>query len=143
MNTQPIDILLVEDNPDHVELIVRALRDNDLVREVHVVTTGEDALDFLWQRGEHADARQPGLILLDLKLPGMDGLEFLRRIKADPNVKFIPVVVLSASPNSTDIVESYNCGANSYVVKPVDFDQFLKMVKDLKLYWTIVSSLPM
>jgi CheY-like chemotaxis protein len=142
MDPKSVDILLIEDNPDHVELILKALRDNNVLNEVHVVTSGEEAMDFLYQRGEYANAARPGLILLDIKLPGMDGIELLRRIKADPKLKAIPVVILTTSAGEKEIVESYNCGANSYIIKPVDFEQFLKVIKELKLYWMMVNSLP-
>jgi CheY-like chemotaxis protein len=137
-----IDILLVEDNPDHVELILKALKDNNVLNEVYVVTKGEDALDFLYQRGAYADARRPGLILLDIKLPGVDGIEVLRRIKTDPKLNAIPVVMLTTSASEREMMESYNYGANSYVVKPVDFEQFVKAIKELKLYWLVLNSLP-
>ena len=142
MDPKSVDILLIEDNPDHVELILKALRDNNVLNEVHVVTSGEEAMDFLYQRGEYANAARPGLILLDIKLPGMDGIEILRRIKADPKLKAIQVVILTTSAGEKEIVESYNCGANSYIIKPVDFEQFLKVIKELKLYWMMVNSLP-
>ena len=142
MDRKSVDILLIEDNPDHVELIDKALRGNNLLNEVHVVVSGEEAIDFLHQRGGYANVARPGLILLDVKLPGMDGIECLRRIKADPNLKSIPVVMLTTSAGEKEIVESYNCGANSYVVKPVEFEQFVKVIKDLKLYWVLVNSLP-
>lgn len=142
MDRKSVDILLIEDNPDHVELILKALRDNNVLNEVHVVTSGEEAIDFLYQRGEYPNAARPGLILLDIKLAGMDGIEFLRRIKADPKLKAIPVVMLTTSAGEKEIVESYNCGANSYIVKPVDFEQFVKVIKELKLYWVVVNSLP-
>ena len=142
MDRKFVDILLIEDNPDHVELILKALRDNNVLNEVHVVASGEEAIDFLYQRGAYANAARPGLILLDIKLPGMDGIEFLRRIKADPELKRIPVVMLTTSAGEKEIVESYNCGANSYIVKPVDFEQFAKVIKELKLYWVVVNSLP-
>ncbi len=137
-----VDILLVEDNPDHVELILKALRDNNVLNEVRVVTNGEEALDFLYRRGEYADVPRPRLILLDIKLPRMDGIEVLRRIKADPKLKSIPVVMLTTSAGEKEIVESYNCGANSYIVKPVGFEQFAKVIKELKLYWMVINSLP-
>jgi two-component system response regulator len=137
-----IDILLVEDNPDHVELILKALRDNNVLNEVHVVTTGEKVLDFLYQRGEYTDAPRLGLILLDIKLPRVGGIEVLRQIKADPGLKSIPVVILTTSADEGEMVESYNYGANSYIVKPVDFEQFVKVIKDLKLYWLVINSLP-
>jgi CheY-like chemotaxis protein len=144
MDRKSVDILLIEDNADHVELILKALQDNNVLNEMHVVASGEEAMDFLYQRGAaYVDKAQPGLILLDIKLPGMDGIEFLRRIKADPKLKRIPVVILTTSAGEKEIVESYNCGANSYIVKPVDFEQFVKVIKDLKLYWLVVNSLPM
>ena len=139
MEPQSVDILLVEDNPDHVELILRALRDNNLLNQVHVVTNGEEALDFLYQRGKYSDAPRPGLILLDIKLPKVDGIEVLRRIKADPELRSIPVVMLTTSAGEQEIVESYSCGANSYIIKPLDFDQFVKAIKTLKLYWLVVN----
>ncbi|MDH4136746.1 MAG: response regulator [Anaerolineae bacterium] len=139
MDPQSVDILLVEDNPDHVELILRALRDNNLLNQVHVVTNGEEALDFLYQRGKYADAPRPGLILLDIKLPRVDGIEVLRQIKADPELKSMPVVMLTTSAGEQEIVESYSCGANSYIIKPLDFDQFVKAIKTLKLYWLVVN----
>ncbi len=139
MEPQSVDILLVEDNPDHVELILRALRDNNLLNQVHVVTNGEEALDFLYQRGKYSDAPRPGLILLDIKLPRVDGIEVLRRIKADPELRSMPVVMLTTSAGEQEIVESYSCGANSYIVKPLDFDQFVKAIKTLKLYWLVVN----
>jgi CheY-like chemotaxis protein len=141
-NPHLIDILLVEDNADHVELILKALKDNNVLNEVHVLTSSEEAMDFLHQRGAYVDAARPGLILLDIKLPGMDGIEFLRWIKADPKLKRIPVVILTTSAGEKEIVESYNCGANSYIVKPVDFEHFVKVIKEVKLYWTVVNSLP-
>jgi two-component system response regulator len=139
MEPQSVAILLVEDNPDHVELILRALRDNNLLNQVHVVTNGEEALDFLYQRGKYSDAPRPGLILLDIKLPKVDGIEVLRRIKADPELRSMPVVMLTTSAGEQEIVESYSCGANSYIVKPLDFDQFVKAIKTLKLYWLVVN----
>ncbi len=141
-NPHSVDILLVEDNLDHVELILKALQDNNVLNEVRVVTNGEEALDFLYRRGEYADAPRPGLILLDIKLPKVDGIEVLRRIKADPKLKSIPVVMLTTSAGEEEMVESYNCGANSYIVKPVDFEQFAKVIKELKLYWLVINSLP-
>jgi two-component system response regulator len=142
MDQKSVDILLIEDNADHVELIVKALRNNNVLNEVHVVASGEEAIDFLHQRGAYVDKARPGLILLDIKLPGMDGIEFLRQIKADPKLKPIPVVVLSTSESEKDIVGCYSSGANSYIVKPVDFRQFARVVKEVKLYWMVVNSLP-
>jgi two-component system response regulator len=140
-NPHSIDILLVEDNPDHVELILKTLEENNVLNKVYVVTTGEEALDFLYQRGAYADARRPGLILLDINLPRVDGIEVLRQIKTDPKLKAIPVVILTTSAGEREMVESYNYGANSYIVKPVDFEQFVKVIKGLKLYWLVINSL--
>ena len=137
-----VDVLLIEDNPDHVELILKTLEENNVLNEVYVVTNGEDALDFLYQRGAYADARRPGLILLDIKLPRVDGIEVLRQIKADAKLKAIPVVMLTTSAGEREMVESYHYGANSYIVKPVDFEQFVKAIKELKLYWLVLNSLP-
>ena len=137
-----IDILLVEDNPDHVELILKALEDNKVLNEVHVVTNGEEALEFLYQRGEYTDAARPGLVLLDIKLPRVDGIEALRQLKAHPELKGIPVVMLTTSASVEEITECYRCGASSYIVKPVEFDQFAEVVKEVKLYWLVTNSLP-
>lgn len=142
MNPNPVNILLVEDNADHVELITRALQTNNVLNEVHVVSNGEEALDYLHQRGAYADAPRPGLILLDIKLPRIDGIEVLRRIKTDATLKTIPVVMLTTSADEKEMMESYQYGANSYIVKPVDFQQFMAVVKDLKLYWLVTNGLP-
>ena len=141
-NPHSIDVLLVEDNPDHVELILKVLQENNILNEVHVVSDGEEALEFLYQRGKYMEAPRPGLILLDIKLPKVGGIEVLRRIKADPALKSIPVVVLTTSIGEREMMESYNLGANSYIVKPVGFAEFAKVIKDLKLYWLVVNSLP-
>jgi CheY-like chemotaxis protein len=141
MNPQGVDFLLVEDNPDHVELILKALRDNNVLNEVHVVPSGEKALDFLYKRGEYADVRRPGLILLDIKLPGVNGIEILRRIKADPELNSIPVVILTTSESEEEITKSYSYGANSYIVKPVDFEKFYSVIKQLKVTgWSSIVS---
>ena len=142
MDQKSVDILLIEDNADHVELILKALKNNNVLNEVHVVTSGEEAIDFLHQRGAYVDKARPGLILLDIKLPGMDGIEFLRQIKADPKLNRIPVVILTTSESEKDIAGCYGHGANSYIVKPVDSRQFAKVVKEVKLYWIVINSLP-
>lgn len=141
-NLRSVDFLLVEDNPDHVELILKVLQDNNVLNQVHVVVNGEKALNFLYQREEYADAPRPGLILLDIKLPRVDGTEVLRRIKADPKLESIPVVMLTSSVGEQEMVESYSRGADSYIIKPVGFEQFAKVIKDLKLYWQVVDVLP-
>ncbi|GBC81872.1 Response regulator rcp1 [bacterium HR10] len=142
---KPILILLVEDNPDHVLIIKRALEMNNVLNEVRVVEDGQEALDYLYRRGKYADpdaAPRPGLILLDIKLPKMDGLEVLRRIKSDAVLKMIPVIMLTSSEQEADVVKSYLNGANSYVVKPIQFDDFVEKVRELKLYWILVNTLP-
>ena len=141
-NPRSVDILLVEDNADHVELITRALLTNNVLNEVHVVNNGEEALDFLYQWRDLGNVSRLGLILLDIMMPKMDGVEVLRRIKADPRLKRIPVVMLTTSAGEQTMIESYNLGANSYVVKPLDFQQFMNVVKQLKLYWLVTNGLP-
>ena len=145
MKGKPVDILLVEDDQDHVELILRALKDNNLLNEVYVVKDGQEALDFMYRQGSYSDETKfprPGLILLDIKLPKIDGIEVLKRLKTDPRFKSIPIIMLTTSTRDEEIAESYDCGANSYVVKPMDFEDFTKKVRELKLYWTIINSLP-
>ena len=144
MNGQ-VEILLVEDNPNDAELALRALKKNNLANNVAVVTDGEEALDFVFARGAFGQRNienGPKVILLDLKLPKVDGLEVLRAIKGDPRTKSIPVVVLTSSKEERDIVESYKLGANSYIVKPVEFDKFVAAVKDLGLYWLLLNQPP-
>ena len=142
MNQQPIEILLVEDNPDHRDLILMTFQENHIQNNIHYVSTGEAALDFLHQRGNYQDAPHPGLILLDIKLPGISGVEVLEKIKDDQQFKMIPVVMLTTSANDKDIVESYGNGANSYVVKPVEYEQFVETLRDLQFYWVITNHLP-
>jgi two-component system, response regulator len=140
-----IEILLVEDNPDDVELTLHALRHNKLANRIHVVRDGEEALDFLLCRGPYADRpfnRPPKLVLLDLKLPKVDGLEVLRRIKTNTRTKAIPVVILTSSTEEKDMVNGYQLGVNSYIQKPVDFTQFRETVKQLGLYWMVVNEPP-
>ena len=140
-----ITILLVEDNEDHVILIKKAMRDNGLVNDVRVATTGEQALDYLFRRAEFADpatSPRPGLILLDLKLPGIDGIEVLRTIKTDGTLKTIPVVMLTTSAAEADVLASYNGGVNSYLQKPVDFTGFVETVRGLHLYWLLLNTPP-
>lgn len=145
MMAKPVEILLVEDNPSDEELTLHALRKYKLVNEIEVVRDGAEALDFLFGRGAYADRTVndvPRMILLDLKLPKVDGLEVLRQIKAEEHLKRIPVVVLTSSNHETDIVESYNLGVNSYIVKPVEFDQFTETVRQLGLYWLLLNETP-
>ena len=140
-----VEILLVEDNPNDAELALRALKKNHLANNVVVVTDGEEALDFIFARGAFSQRQVetgPKVILLDLKLPKVDGLEVLRAIKGDPRTKVIPVVVLTSSREERDIVESYRLGVNSYIVKPVDFDKFVASVRDLGMYWLLLNQPP-
>ena len=129
-------ILLVEDDPNDVELTLSALRESHLANEVAVARDGEEALDFLYRRGN------PVVVLLDLKLPKVDGMEVLKRAKADPDLKTIPVVVLTSSREEQDLVRSYHSGTNAYVVKPVDFHEFVEAVRELGLFWTVVNHPP-
>jgi CheY-like chemotaxis protein len=145
MTQRQIEILLVEDNPDDVELTLHALRKENLANNIHVARDGEEAIEFLFCNGAHTDRsfeRPPKLILLDLKLPKVDGMEVLRRLKADARTKAIPVVILTSSKEERDLVSGYNLGANSYIQKPVDFDQFREIVKTVGLYWLVINQPP-
>ena len=145
MANQFVELLLVEDDPNDVELTLHALRQQNITNQIHVVRDGAEALDFVFGRGSYADREvqnTPKVILLDLKLPKVDGLDVLRQIKADPKTHDIPVVVLTSSREDTDIKEAYRLGVNSYIVKPVDFDQFAAAVKQLGLYWAVLNESP-
>ncbi len=145
MNTNKVEILLVEDNPTDVELTLRTLKKHNLANHVEVVRDGAEALDFIFATGAYKDRKidkKPKVILLDLKLPKVDGLEVLRKIKSDERTKDIPVVVLTSSKEEKDRVESYRLGVNSYIVKPVDFTQFTKAVSELGLYWVLLNKSP-
>lgn len=139
-----VEILLVEDSPSDGELTLRALKKQNLANRVVWVKDGEEALDFIFCRGRFKDRCNgtPRLILLDLKLPKIDGIEVLRAVKADPATRTIPIVMLTSSQEERDIVESYKLGVNSYIVKPVDFDKFLNMVTQVGLYWSLMNKVP-
>jgi two-component system response regulator len=142
MVTNEVEILLVEDNPNDVELTLRALKKHNLTNKVHVVRDGAEALEYISATGVYAGRdinHHPKVILLDLKLPKVDGLEVLRHIKSNEQTKMIPVVVLTSSKEERDLVESYKLGANSYITKPVDFDSFVKAVAELGLYWLLIN----
>jgi two-component system response regulator len=138
-------ILLVEDNPDDEKLTVRALKKNNIVNEVAVARDGVEALDYLFCTGEHAGRAPhslPALVLLDLKLPKIDGQEVLRRIRADDRTRRLPVVILTSSKEEHDLMNGYNGGANSYIRKPVDFTQFTEVVRQMGLYWLVLNETP-
>ncbi|HYA85490.1 MAG TPA: response regulator [Nitrospirota bacterium] len=138
-------ILLAEDNPDDVQLTLRALKKSKIMNEVVVTHDGVEALEYLFGTGTYAGRDTkilPQVFLLDLKMPRMDGLELLKRIRSDERTKFLPVVVLTTSSEDKDLVESYKLGANSFVRKPVDFDQFADAIKQLGLYWLVLNETP-
>jgi CheY-like chemotaxis protein len=136
--------LLVEDDARDVELTLEALEESNLANEVDVTRDGLEALDYLYRRGRFADRNQeaPAVVLLDLKMPKVSGIEVLRKIKSDESLKMIPVVVLSSSAEERDVIESYKLGVNAYVVKPVDIQQFLEAIRKLGLFWALVNEPP-
>ncbi|MFC2062302.1 response regulator, partial [Elusimicrobiota bacterium] len=138
MEERITNILLVEDNPDHEELIVKEIKNNRIGNKVYVARDGQEALDFLYHQGKYEnpkDSPTPEIILLDLKLPKVEGTEVLKRIKSDSTLKVIPVVILTTSSRDEDIAKSYKNGTNSYITKPVKFEEFTKVIKDINLYW--------
>ncbi len=143
--TNPVEILLVEDNPADVELTLRALKKHNLANQVQVVSDGAQALDYLFGTGAFSGQnkpRPPKVVFLDLKLPKVDGREVLKRMKSDEQTRTIPVVVLTSSQEESDIVASYKLGVNSYVVKPLDFDKFVESVAELGMYWLLLNQAP-
>jgi CheY-like chemotaxis protein len=143
--TNEIEILLVEDNPDDLEMTLRALKKANLANRIQIARDGAEALDFIFCEGAHAERKienVPRVILLDLKLPKVDGFEVLRRIKSDERTKAIPVVALTSSREQRDVYETYNLGVNSYIVKPVDFERFAHAVQKLGVYWLLLNQPP-
>ena len=141
----PVEILLAEDNAADAEMTLRALRRNNLANKVHWVKDGEQALEFLFRTGGYADrdpVAVPKLVMLDIKMPKVDGIEVLRRIKANEETRPVPVVVMTSSNEERDVVESYRLGVNSYIVKPVQFESFLETVAKIGLYWVITNRVP-
>jgi CheY-like chemotaxis protein len=141
----PIELLLVEDNPQDLEMTLRALRKSNLANRIHVARDGAEALEFIFCEGAHAArklADGPKVILLDLKLPKIDGLEVLKRVKGDVRTKAVPVVMLTSSKEQSDVIESYQLGVNSYIVKPVNFEGFADAVRNLGLYWLLLNQPP-
>jgi CheY-like chemotaxis protein len=140
-----IEILLVEDNPDDLDMALHALRKANLTNQIQTVRDGAEALEFIFCQGAFAGRKfenPPKVILLDLKLPKIDGMEVLKRIKSDPRTKMIPVVILTSSKEQRDVIESYNLGVNSYIVKPVNFEQFAVAVRELGMYWLLHNQPP-
>lgn len=142
MENEKVEILLVEDNPNDVELTLHALKKSHLTNNIRVVRDGEEALEFFFGNGEDGQSKKvpgPKVILLDLKLPKIDGMEVLRQLKSNPATKSIPVVVLTSSNEERDIVETYSLGVNSYIVKPVDFAKFVQSMHTLGMYWLMLN----
>jgi len=145
MNANALSILLVEDNPDDEELTLRALRQNNILNQVSVARDGAEALDYLFCQGAYKardPLQRPAIVMLDLKLPKIDGLEVLRRVRADERTRLMPVVILTSSKEEQDLVNGYRLGANSYIRKPVDFNQFVTTVGQLGLYWLVLNEAP-
>lgn len=139
---RPADFLLVEDNPGDVRLTQEALKSHKVQNNLHVVTDGEEAMAFLRRQGRYKDSPRPDIILLDLNLPKKDGREVLAEIKSDPNLKTIPVVIITSSEAEQDVIKSYNLSANCYVTKPVNLDQFIKVVQSINDFWLTIVKLP-
>lgn len=145
MNPQKVDIILVEDNPHEAMLAIRSLKKHHLANNLIHLDDGEVAMNFIFSEGEYSvnvDPPTPKLILLDINLPKVNGLEILRRIKSDPRTQKIPIVLLTASREETDIMESYKLGANSYIVKPVDFNSFSQAIHEMGMYWLVLNEPP-
>ena len=139
---KPVEILLVEDNPADVRLTIEALKDAKVYNQLNVVSNGADALTYLRREGPYTDSTRPDLILLDLNLPKMGGLEVLDEIKGDPDLRMIPVVVVTTSQAEQDIIKSYNSHANCYICKPVDLDQFITVIQSIQNFWLTIVKLP-
>lgn len=139
---EPVDILLVEDNPGDVRLTEEAFKDGRINNDLHVTTDGQEALDFLFQRADYADAPVPDLVLLDLNLPRIDGKEVLREIRNDPDLQRLPVIILTSSAAQQDVIESYELQTNAYLTKPVSPDEFVALVRSIEEFWLTFVRLP-
>lgn len=142
---EEVEILIVEDNKNDAEMALRALKKNNLTNQVLVVSDGEEALDFIFSRGQfesRKNYKRPKMVLLDLKLPKIDGMEVLREMKANVETRVIPVIILTSSREECDLIDSYRLGVNSYIVKPVDFEKFVNAVHDLGMYWLLLNQQP-
>lgn len=142
MKERIVNILLVEDNPDDVKITERAFNKGKILNRLFVARDGQEALDFLYHEGDYADpkkAPRPGLILLDINLPKVNGIDVLRKIKSDERLRRIPVIMLTVSKRDEDIIRSYDLGVNSYILKPVEFDKFVETIKNIKLYWILAN----
>jgi len=145
MKQSQVEILLIEDNPDEAELAIRSLKKNNLANNLVHIDDGAEALDYIFCRGNYAGndiSFTPKVILLDLKLPRVGGLEILKQVKTDERTKFIPVVILTSSKEDSDLIEGYDLGVNSYIVKPVNFESFAKAISELGMYWVILNQQP-
>jgi len=142
MASEPIEILLVEDNPAEIRLTVEGLKEGRIANRLHSVTDGDMALDFLYRRGAYKSAPRPDLILMDLNLPGIDGRTVLRQIKEDPELKVTPVVIITSSEAESDIIKSYEAHANCFISKPIDFAGFAQVVRSIENFWFTVVRLP-
>jgi len=143
--SQEVEILLVDDSPEDVELTVLALRRNKLSNDIHIAEDGAEALDFLFCRGPYKDrsfSHPPKLVLLDLKLPKVDGLEVLKAVRSDERTKAIPIVILTSSKEQRDLIDGYNLGVSAYIQKPVDFDQFAETIKQVGMLWLLINQPP-
>ena len=146
MNNNELEILLVEDNPTDAELTIRALKKHHLANHLIHVTDGQEALDFFFATGAYEGRdvmQQPKVVLLDLKLPKVGGIEVLRKLRADERTKLVPVVILTSSHEDRDVIETYNLGANSYIVKPVEFENFSQAVSNMGMYWLLLNEPPL
>lgn len=140
-----VNILLVEDNPDDVRITERALTKGKVLNKLYVARDGQEAIDFLFNEGQYADpqkAPKPGLILLDINLPKVNGIDVLKKVKANEKLRRIPIIMLTVSKRDEDIIRSYDLGVNSYIIKPVEFDKFVEMIKNIELYWLLTNIPP-